>query len=79
MDPREEISADIINLVISRLETIPQGVELSFGGDGDFTIKELIERVRVQDEVGRKIVEIQLNYLRSLSKLPIQDNVSPAH
>lgn len=64
------ITEDILNLVVARLEAMPSNVQISIGGDGDFTIGELIERVRKQDEVGRKMVEMQLNYLRSLSNLP---------
>lgn len=69
----KNISEDIINLVIARLETIPSNVEMSIGGDGSFTISELIERVKKQDDIGKKMIEMQLAYLRSLSKLPTQD------
>lgn len=69
----QNISEDIKNLVIARLETIPPNVEISIGGDGVFTIKELIERVEKQDEIGKKMIEMQLAYLRSLNKLPIQE------
>lgn len=66
---KNKISDEILNLVIARLETIPDNVEISIGGEGKFTVKELIERVRAQDEVGKKMIEIQLAYLRSLGKL----------
>ena len=66
-------SEDMVNLVIARLETIPPNVELSVGGEGSFSIDELIERVRKQDNLGKKIIEMQLAYLRSLGKLPTQD------
>lgn len=69
----QNISEDIKNLVIARLETIPANVEISIGGEGSFTIKDLIERVRRQDDVGKKITEMQLAYLRSLGKLPTQE------
>lgn len=39
----QNISEDIINLVTARLETIPSNLELSVGGDGSFTVSELIE------------------------------------
>lgn len=70
---KEKISEDMINLVIARLETIPQNVELSVGNEGSFSVKELIEKVRKQDEIGKKMIEMQLAYLRSLDKLPTQD------
>ena len=66
-------SEDIINLVIARLKTIPSNVELSVGNEGSFSIDELIEKVRKQDDIGKKMIEMQLAYLRSLGKLPTQD------
>lgn len=69
----QDISEDIKNLVIARLETIPSNVEISIGGDGSFTIKDLIERVKKQDDIGKKMIEMQLAYLRSLGKLPTQE------
>jgi hypothetical protein len=64
----QKISEDIINLVIARLETIPSNVELSVGNEGSFPIKELIEKIKKQDDIGKKMIEMQLAYLRSLSK-----------
>jgi len=69
----QNISEDIKNLVIARLETIPSNVEISIGGKGSFTIEDLIERVKKQDNIGKKITEMQLAYLRSLGKLPTQE------
>lgn len=69
----QNISEDIKNLVIARLETIPPNVEISIGGDGSFTVSELIEKVKKQDDIGKKMIEIQLAYLRSLGKLPTQE------
>ncbi len=66
-------SEDIINLVIARLKTIPSNVELSIGNEGSFSIDELIERVKKQDNIGRKMIEMQLAYLRSLGNLPTQE------
>lgn len=70
---KQNISEDIINLVIARLETIPPNIELSVGNDGSFSIDELIEKVRKQDDIGKKMIEMQLAYLRSLDKLPTRD------
>jgi len=64
----DQISQDVINLVIARLETIPPNVSVSIGGDGSYTIGQLIERIKKQDEVGKKMVEMQLAYIRSLGK-----------
>lgn len=69
----QKISDDIINLVIARLETIPSNVELSIGNEGSFSVNEIMESVRKQDDIGKKMIEMQLAYLRSLGKLPTQE------
>lgn len=57
---------EIRNLVIARLELYPAKRKIFIGSNGSFTRDELIERVKNQDAVGQKIIEVQLNYLRSL-------------
>ena len=60
--------AEIKELVIVRLEALPENFKLSIGGTGEFDKHELIERVKKGDEIGKRIVQIQLNYLRSLKE-----------
>ena len=76
-DKKEEIAQDIIDLVIARLETVPQNVRLSVGNEGSFEVKELIERIKANDEIGKKMIEMQLAYLRALKDLAQTDNVIP--
>lgn len=66
---KEEVSDEIVNLVIARLETIPPNVAISVGKEGNFGVQELIEKVRVKDEIGKKIIDMELHYLRSLPEL----------
>lgn len=63
---------DIKNTVIARLRTIPGDVSISIGNEGSFLVKELIERVERGDEIGRETIRVQVEYLRSLSNLPIE-------
>ena len=65
---------DIKLLVIERLRQIPVGKKVSVGSDGDFTSDELIKLIEKNDNVGDKIIEMQLEYLRSLKDLLNQDN-----
>lgn len=61
-------SEEIKELVIARLRTLSNNKRISIGSDGEFSIDELISRVQKDDEIGKKMVEIQLQYLRSLKK-----------
>ncbi len=74
---KDEISEEIVNLVIARLETMPSNVSVSIGDTGSFTVEELIKSVKNRDEIGEKIIEIQISYLRSLSKIQEQENDTP--
>lgn len=60
---------DIIELVITRLQTIPDDQEISVGAEGSFTKKELIQHVKKNDQLGKMFVEIELHYLQSLKNI----------
>lgn len=57
---------EIRQLIIERLKTIPYGKNISIGSGDSFTKKELIEHVEKDDEIGKKIINIQMTYLQSL-------------
>lgn len=57
---------EIKQLVIERLKTLPDDTGLSIGSMGDFNKDELIKRVEQGDDVGQKIIEVELNFLRGL-------------
>lgn len=59
---------EIKKLVIARLEVLPADKKISIGSLGEFTRDELIEHVAKGDEIGEKITEIQLEYLRLLKE-----------
>jgi len=65
---KEEISEDLKDLVIERLDVLPSDKKISIGSVGEFTKDELIERVKQGDEIGQKIVEIELSFLRALKE-----------
>lgn len=68
----KELSQEIINLVVARLKTIPSNANLSVGGNKEpMSVDTLIEEVKKQTEVGKKLVESQLFFLRSLQDLPV--------
>lgn len=62
----------IQEIVFARVSTMPDNVGISIGKDGDFSKNEIIEHLKKNDEVGKKFVEIQLDYLQSLKNLTDQ-------
>ena len=60
-----DVSQDVVNLVVARLRSIPNNVEVSIGNSGSYSIDDLIERVQRQDEVGKQMIDMQMRYLRS--------------
>ncbi|MBI2025534.1 hypothetical protein HYT04_01975 [Candidatus Kaiserbacteria bacterium] len=73
MKPEEkEISQDIVNLVVTRLESLPRNMKVSIGAlegiGGSYSVSELIDSVRKQNAVGKQMVDIQMAYLRNFSR-----------
>ena len=65
---KEPIPEDVKKLVILRLETLPSDKKISIGSYGDFKKEELIAHVEKEDEIGKKMVEVELEFLRALKK-----------
>ncbi|OGY25469.1 MAG: hypothetical protein A2Z11_03510 [Candidatus Woykebacteria bacterium RBG_16_43_9] len=59
---------EIRKLVIERLKTLPSDRKISIGSDGDFSRDQLITAVEKENDVGRKIIDVQLEFLRSLKE-----------
>ena len=66
---RNKISdAEIRRLVVERLRTLPSGKQISIGNQGSFSKDELIKKVELEDKLGKKIIEVELEFLRALKK-----------
>jgi hypothetical protein len=65
---KEGISEDLKDLVIARLDVFSPHKKISIGSDGQFTKNELIECVKQGNKIGKKIVEIELSFLRALKE-----------
>jgi len=55
-------------LVLARLETLPTGAVISIGSGKELTKDELIKSVQEGNEVGKKMIEIEMSFLRSLKE-----------
>lgn len=62
------MSQDIQKIVIARLETLPPNKKISIGSQGEFDRDELIEHVKKGDAIGKKMVQIEMEFLRSLKE-----------
>ncbi|MFH1246395.1 MAG: hypothetical protein V1489_01285 [Candidatus Liptonbacteria bacterium] len=71
-----EVSEELKQLVIARLDMIPNHVRVSVGSEGDFTRAELIARVQSEDSVGREVMRSQLEFLRAMSGGRLLDEVN---
>lgn len=56
---------DIRKLVVARLSVLSSDMQISIGSDGSFSRDELITHVNADDDIGKKIEEIELEWLRS--------------
>ena len=59
---------EIKKLVIARLGKMPPTMKVSLGSYGVFDKYQLAEEVKKSSEVGEKIIEVHLAYLRSFSR-----------
>lgn len=55
-------------LVLARLEALPSNVGISVGDGGSYTKNEIIQHVEDEDDIGRKFIEIDLEFLRALKE-----------
>jgi len=58
---------ELKQLVIERIKILPEDTGISIGRIGNFDKQELIDHVASGDDVGEKIIEVELNFLRGLA------------
>jgi len=63
-----KIDKEVKRLVIARLDAMPNSMKISIGNEGTLNKEELIKHVNRGDELGRMIIEIHMNHLRSYKK-----------
>ena len=59
---------EIKELVIARLETMSSDEKVSIGSAGEFNKEELISEVKKGSSVGKKIIEIEMEFLRAMKE-----------
>lgn len=64
----KEKQEQLKKLVIARLDTLPPNVSISVGSDGHFNKKELIDQIKNDTNIGKKMIEIEIKYMRMLKE-----------
>lgn len=59
---------NVKELVLARLETLPAGVIISIGSSQELTKEELIKSVKEGNDIGQKIIEIEMSFLQGLKE-----------
>ncbi len=61
----QSLDDEIRKLVIARLNVLSSDTAISIGSEGSFTRDDLIRKVESSDPIGRKLEQIELEWLRS--------------
>ncbi len=74
-----KISKELKELVIARLDVMPSNMKVSIGPYGTFSKEELKKHVEFGDYIGKKVVDVQMSFLRSIKegKLYVRNPTSP--
>ncbi len=66
---QKEKEDQIRKIVIERIKSMSPNVKIALGSKGEFLDKdELLQEVNDDTEIGKKVIEIQLKYLRALKE-----------
>lgn len=60
-------------LVLARIKTMPADLRMSIGG-AEFSRDDIAEHVEKRDELGKEIIQIQLEFLQNLASGTIYAN-----
>jgi len=62
----EKINEQIKELVIARIKVkMSPNLRLSVGKEGSFDKEEMIEHVQKGDEVGKRIIDVHVNFMKA--------------
>ncbi len=54
-------------LVLVRFKTLNQESKLLLGNEGELSVRDLVKHIEQGDELGKQIVRVQINLLKSLA------------
>ncbi|MEM3883668.1 MAG: hypothetical protein QXT94_01895 [Methanothrix sp.] len=62
------VKKDLKELVLARIDVMPSNRNIVIGSYGSFSKEQLKEHVEKEDEIGKKIIEIQLAFFKALKE-----------
>jgi len=60
------IDGDLKNLVIERIKASSSDIKVSIG-TSEYSKEEMLKNVEEENEIGREIIDIQIEYLRDMA------------
>lgn len=61
-----DVDEELKKLVIERLKTSSDELNVVIGNTGDYTRNQLIESIEAGDEIGKEIVESEIEFLKAM-------------
>lgn len=68
---KQKYNKEIKELVIQRIKAMPIDIKLCFGGNKALSIKDMVKAIESNEEIGNEIIEMHLNYLRSIKNMVV--------
>ena len=63
---KARIDGDLKNLVIERIKASSSDIKVSIG-TSEYSKEEMLKNVEEENEIGREIIDIQIEYLRDMA------------
>lgn len=67
MTKDSKISEELKELILQRIGIMPPEFKLSIGGKGTFTKQELMDNIQRESDIGREVVNMQLNFIKAMT------------
>ena len=68
-----ELKEQLKKLVLERINVMPDTLRMAIGSV-ELTKEDLIQRVREEDELGKQVMEMELEFLRALARGAVYAN-----
>lgn len=66
LDLNEEEKEQLKKIVLARLNVMPKDVSVTIGSE-NLTREELVKHVQSEDEVGKQMIEMELEFLKDMA------------